>query len=105
MHSPLTQSSPAQFPLSTTGKLVDVVPPLVVVVVAVAPGVPVDGFGTDENPEGIGPGVKNDGHHCAEVGHVGPGLPSVTVLAGDGATTGGLKSDSSFPLNALTAQA
>lgn len=42
------------------------------------------------------------GHHDGAGGHVGPGLPSVTVLAGEGARTAGPFSDSSFPLNAET---
>lgn len=45
------------------------------------------------------------GHHDCTVGHVGPGLPSVTPLAGEGATFDGPMADSSLPLNAERANA
>lgn len=49
-----------------------------------------------------GTSLPPSGHHAGAGGHVGPGLPIVTVLAGDGASTAGPCSDSSFPLKAET---
>lgn len=45
------------------------------------------------------------GHHDAAAGQVGPGLPSVMLLAGEGATLDGPISDSSLPLKAERANA
>jgi hypothetical protein len=49
--------------------------------------------------------VGPPGHHDGAAGHVGPGLPSVTVLAGEGAMLDGPICDSSLPLKAERANA
>lgn len=73
-----------------------VVPPTTVGIPAPPPPPPETG-GTETDPP--------PGHHDCTVGHVGPGLPSVTPLAGEGATFDGPMADSSLPLNAERANA
>lgn len=45
------------------------------------------------------------GHHDGNGWHVDPGLPTVTLAGGEGATTAGPMSDSSLPLNEDIAKA
>lgn len=99
-----------------------VVPPIIVVdppitvvdpltIVVDPPTTEVDPHSTvvvgPEPPDATG-GTETEppfGHHAGAAAHVSPRLPSVTVLAGEGATTAGPCPDSSLPLKAETQKA